>query len=599
MFNINYNKTRSHYRVFSGVDILPVVYSAGQIQMIGNLRAVSLSTHVEKHPARSVGKQLVLGYKSDLITHAGTFVFVDFDYSPFAEITGLYQQDLLNDSRMRSLHIGQVPPFDIIITYQNEYGSHAYNRIFGVHIQDTGTTQSIEQLFPETSAQYYASAVDYMTPIFEHGSTVTFNDSLFYGRYDLNNIRSEDGTYISELLGKYRNLQQKKAVLIYELGLTTDSSEPIVSKELDYITEMMREIQWIMDNYNDIDISQSIQTIPYLSRVIDTSHQVTHDRGKLIDFYTNDLSTLTDRQRMLNELKGTDRRFNPDLSLFENEITIHPIETTSSDDFTGTTKSSNVSTNGTIDGKKNISNHPRTEADDIKSSSKNKSGNVSIPTSESLKKETMESLQKFLRLMQIAIDRGGISGTIGSTITNFEEFSNTFNNFDSYLSSEEEHRILLNITPQNVISNIESATTRKEMRDIFFAIRTNAVIGTSGTFRDSEIYTSFYNKAMELNIGANTLYDVNDVYKNIVSGDLDIESSSEWIDARRAAEETLKDMRQMDELYAIDLGISTMTNVLESIKLCMKQNTKARLDQAGLTELKLKSNNYHLMGIVI
>ena len=79
MFRLNPNKTRGAYRAFSGVDIIPVVYAAGETLILGNVQVVSYSVHRETAPVRALGVASRKGSVTGTRTIAGTLVFVDFD----------------------------------------------------------------------------------------------------------------------------------------------------------------------------------------------------------------------------------------------------------------------------------------------------------------------------------------------------------------------------------------------------------------------------------------------------------------------------------------------------------------------------------------
>jgi hypothetical protein len=56
----------------------------------------------------------------------------------------------------------EMPPFDINITFLNEYGNSATLNLYGVHILTEGQTMSIEDMITENTMQYLAMDIDLM-----------------------------------------------------------------------------------------------------------------------------------------------------------------------------------------------------------------------------------------------------------------------------------------------------------------------------------------------------------------------------------------------------------------------------------------------------
>ena len=56
----------------------------------------------------------------------------------------------------------ELPPFDITISFANEYGTQARLAIYGVRIINEGQTMSINDVYTENTYQFVATDIEYM-----------------------------------------------------------------------------------------------------------------------------------------------------------------------------------------------------------------------------------------------------------------------------------------------------------------------------------------------------------------------------------------------------------------------------------------------------
>jgi len=59
----------------------------------------------------------------------------------------------------------EIPPFDITISFANEYGQKAYIVIYGVEILNEGTGYSIDSVIAEKACTFVARRVQSMQPV--------------------------------------------------------------------------------------------------------------------------------------------------------------------------------------------------------------------------------------------------------------------------------------------------------------------------------------------------------------------------------------------------------------------------------------------------
>jgi hypothetical protein len=156
------------YRSYSGTDIsaLIVVPNETTPLVLGDLQTLSYSIHRENKPVRLLGRVNPAGFVGGPRTIAGSLIFINFESYTFYRLSQ-YQQLIYGspDGKLSPMFplADMLPPFDIIITAANEYGSVSRMRINGVTIIDEGGTMSIEDLVTETQYTWMATGIEPMT----------------------------------------------------------------------------------------------------------------------------------------------------------------------------------------------------------------------------------------------------------------------------------------------------------------------------------------------------------------------------------------------------------------------------------------------------
>ena len=203
-----YTKT---YTSFSGCDI---ICTFGNM-VIGELQAITYHVQREKAPVYTMGSAEPRSFSRGKRGIAGTLVFTIFDrdallegladhvekQKSFQRIGGnsLYEMDRKNplaieewDAEMtkiatngtsgvtsvdsdkvtqniasaaRPVYADEIPPFDITISFANEYGQKAKLVIYGVEILNEGSGFSIDNVTSEKACTFVARRVDYMQPV--------------------------------------------------------------------------------------------------------------------------------------------------------------------------------------------------------------------------------------------------------------------------------------------------------------------------------------------------------------------------------------------------------------------------------------------------
>lgn len=141
-----YSRNTIVYNSYAGTDIVAVIVVPGHPPMVlGELQTISYSMHRENTPVRVLGNVNPLGFVKGGRTIAGSLIFTQFNQYAFyrlREYQKMIQESLYPLSDM-------LPPFDVVLSFANEYASFSKMRIGGVTIVDEGGTMSIDDLMLE------------------------------------------------------------------------------------------------------------------------------------------------------------------------------------------------------------------------------------------------------------------------------------------------------------------------------------------------------------------------------------------------------------------------------------------------------------------
>lgn len=177
---------------FSGGDIvasitLPSNISDGKPFVIGNLQTISYSIHREVEPVRVLGSSNPKAWTRGPRTIAGSMIFTIFNKNLVYDLQkrvllkleeALRSGDKLGvDTLLRNDFAGFVienlyknnvvldmmPPFDVSIMANNEYGKAAFLKINGIVVCDEGQVMSVEDIIIENTVSYKAMDIKPMT----------------------------------------------------------------------------------------------------------------------------------------------------------------------------------------------------------------------------------------------------------------------------------------------------------------------------------------------------------------------------------------------------------------------------------------------------
>lgn len=173
----NFNPVDSLQNIsFSGADavatmIIPKIGENGKLTnegdaiVLGDLQTISYSIHRENSPVRTLGHTNVRGFVKGSRTIAGSLIFTVFNEYAFYKITKFRELLGRESNGFFAPLADMLPPFDVVISFYNEYGQSSKMKIFGISIVDEGQTVSIDDLLVEQTYTYMARGIQPMVAL--------------------------------------------------------------------------------------------------------------------------------------------------------------------------------------------------------------------------------------------------------------------------------------------------------------------------------------------------------------------------------------------------------------------------------------------------
>ena len=153
------------YNSYSGADIVASINVPSndttsrffRTAVIGELQTITYSIHREKAPVRALGFINPKGFTNGMRTIGGSLIFTVFDSHMMRRFASA------DDTRRSGNFItDEMPPFNVTVTFANEYGAASTLSIYGVTIVDEGQTMSIDDIITENVMSYMARDISLM-----------------------------------------------------------------------------------------------------------------------------------------------------------------------------------------------------------------------------------------------------------------------------------------------------------------------------------------------------------------------------------------------------------------------------------------------------
>lgn len=154
---------------FAGVDINATIVvpnidrDKGTIDEVdilemAEIQTISYSIHRENSPIRTLGHVNPRGFVKGGRTIAGSLIFTVFNEYAFYRIKE-FRQMMSETGLFFAPLADMLPPFDIVLSFFNEYGLSAKMKLYGVTIVDEGGTMSVDDLITEQTYTFMARGI--------------------------------------------------------------------------------------------------------------------------------------------------------------------------------------------------------------------------------------------------------------------------------------------------------------------------------------------------------------------------------------------------------------------------------------------------------
>jgi len=175
---------------FAGVDIsativIPTIDRAtgtigeADVLEMAELQTISYSIHRENSPVRTLGHVNPRGFVKGGRTIAGSLIFTVFNEYAFYRIKE-FRQMMAETGLFFAPLADMLPPFDIVLSFFNEYGLGAKMKIYGVTIVDEGGTMSVDDLITEQTYTFMARGIQPLMSIENDPMTLPDGEAEVY-----------------------------------------------------------------------------------------------------------------------------------------------------------------------------------------------------------------------------------------------------------------------------------------------------------------------------------------------------------------------------------------------------------------------------------
>lgn len=148
---------------FSGSDVLvDFVFPAAKPVRIGVASTITYSSFREQRQLRVLGRISTKGIVRGPRTIGGSLIFTVIDEHVGSHIMKALKESSPIYQPYDRIKPDELPPFDIVLTFGNEYGQSARMVIYGVTIVEDGMVLSVDDIFTENTMMYLARDIDLM-----------------------------------------------------------------------------------------------------------------------------------------------------------------------------------------------------------------------------------------------------------------------------------------------------------------------------------------------------------------------------------------------------------------------------------------------------
>lgn len=220
-----YEEFTESYSSYSGADITASIFfqDINLNLSLASIQTISYSVNNSKTPVRGLGDMNLKGYVLGPRTIAGSLIFTIFDKHIFNEVFLAYKQK----DEYFSMLFDELPPFDITISFANEYGNASRIAIYDVVLLNEGQVMSINDIYTENTYQYIAKNIEYMVdepvPNKDNTEDNTNSNDEIEDKFDTVDAKKENEIIISGI-GNSRTIKFKKAMKNGKLNISNENN---------------------------------------------------------------------------------------------------------------------------------------------------------------------------------------------------------------------------------------------------------------------------------------------------------------------------------------------------------------------------------------
>jgi hypothetical protein len=144
--------------VIPAIDRLTGTIQSVDVLQLAEVQTISYSIHRENSPIRTIGHVNPRGFVKGSRTIAGSLIFTVFNEYAFYRIKE-FRQIMSETGLFFAPLADMLPPFDIVLSFFNEYGLAAKMKIYGVTIVDEGQSMSVDDLITEQTYTFMARGI--------------------------------------------------------------------------------------------------------------------------------------------------------------------------------------------------------------------------------------------------------------------------------------------------------------------------------------------------------------------------------------------------------------------------------------------------------
>jgi len=146
---------------------------------LAEIQTISYSIHRENSPVRTIGHVNPRGFVKGGRTIGGSLIFTVFNEYAFYRVKE-FRQIMAETGIFFAPLADMLPPFDIVLTFFNEYGLGAKMKIYGVTIVDEGQTMSVDDLITEQTYMFMARGIQPMVSMENDPLLLSSEESSVY-----------------------------------------------------------------------------------------------------------------------------------------------------------------------------------------------------------------------------------------------------------------------------------------------------------------------------------------------------------------------------------------------------------------------------------